>query len=90
MKTRLKVALVLAAGALSLNLLARAERGGERRGPPPEAFEACVGATVGDTCVVETPHGTLEGTCRQARRSDDLVCVPNNHRRGGPPRGQES
>ncbi|MGB5811851.1 MAG: hypothetical protein WBG86_15035 [Polyangiales bacterium] len=87
MKTKTKVAVALAAGVLSLNFFVRAEppgdSGRERRGPPPEAFEACEGATDGDVCAVETPHGTLDGVCRETTRHEELVCVPNDHR---PPR----
>lgn len=45
--------------------------------PPPEAFEACDGAAEGQACTVETPHGTLSGTC-QMPRGNRLVCVPEN------------
>lgn len=92
-KKELKIALViLGAAIMSLNLVARAEppNGGEgsRRGPPPEAFEACTGAAEGEACSVDTPHGTLEGICKQHPDGDGLLCVPNNHRRGGPPSAQ--
>ncbi|MEQ9081740.1 MAG: hypothetical protein RLP09_48185 [Sandaracinaceae bacterium] len=53
------------------------------RRPPPEAFEACADQEEGSLCAVETPHGTLEGTCR-APRGETLACVPNDHR--PPPR----
>ena len=91
MKTtkRLTFSLALTTGVLCLGLLAQAQPPGGsdrgRRGPPPEAFEACSAASEGETCTVETPHGTLQGTCRQARGQDGLVCVPDDHR-GGPPR----
>lgn len=91
MKTKNKLATILAAGALSFGLFADAQPSNgserERRGPPPEAIEACSGASEGQDCVVETPHGTLEGTCRRMPDGDELACVPNNHR-GGPPRGE--
>ena len=49
-----------------------AQRGGHR-GPPPEAFEACEDLEDGDACTVETPHGTVEGTCGTgALRGDAL------------------
>jgi hypothetical protein len=92
MKTKTKLASALAACALSFSLFAHAQppngQQRERRGPPPEAFEACSGASEGQECVVDTPHGTLEGTCQQARDLDGLVCVPNDHR-GPPPRGED-
>ncbi|BBM01839.1 hypothetical protein [Microbulbifer sp. GL-2] len=44
--------------------------------PPQEAFDACNGISEGRGCAVETPHGTLEGTCRIPPREEQLVCVP--------------
>lgn len=35
-----------------------------RRGPPPEAIEACSGRGDGDTCGFSTPRGQMTGTCR--------------------------
>lgn len=93
MKTKTQFALTLAAGVLSFSLFANAQppggSQGDRRGPPPEAIEACAGATEGQDCVVETPHGTLEGTCRQMHDGDELACVPNDHR-GRPPHDRDS
>ena len=59
---------------------------GERRGPPPEAFEACANLVQGDSCTVETPRGQLSGSCEMPR-GEELVCVPEGHERGrrGPP-----
>lgn len=58
-----------------------------RRGPPPEAIEACEGKKEGDSCEFEGRRGKVTGTC-QTRR-DQLVCVSKNkrkkHRRGPPP-----
>lgn len=61
------------------------QKSGERRGPPPAAFEACANSAAGDACTVETPRGKLTGECRNARRQDKLVCVPEGHdkRRNG-------
>jgi hypothetical protein len=51
-----------------------------RRDPPPEAFTACKGLSEDDTCSVETPRGTLGGTCREprhaSRQEGSLICVP--------------
>ena len=92
MKRKASFALVVAAGALSFGLLAEAQPGNAgdrgRHGPPPEAIEACAGATAGDACSVETPHGTLAGTCRQVPNLEELACVPHDHR-GGPPRNHD-
>jgi len=91
MKTKNKLAFAVAAGSLCLGLLAQAQPPGGsdrgRRGPPPEAIEACAGAGEGQACTVDTPHGTLDGTCQQVPDVDGLACVPNDHR-GGPPRGE--
>ena len=43
--------------------------------PPPEAFEACRGRNQGDACTVNTPHGTLTGTC-ETFPGQGLVCRP--------------
>lgn len=41
----------------------------ERRGPPPEAFEACASAAQGDVCEVQTRRGDVRtGECRIPRR----------------------
>lgn len=55
--------------------------GGQQRpgrgGPPPqEAFDACASLVVNDSCSVQTPNETLEGTCQQAPREEQLLCVP--------------
>jgi hypothetical protein len=52
--------------------------GGPGHGPPPEALTACRDTAVGDACVVDTPHGTIEGTCRQTPQGN--ACLP-----AGPP-----
>jgi hypothetical protein len=50
--------------------------GGPGHAPPPEAFTACEDVATGDACVVDTPHGTVEGVCRTTpdRR---VACAPN-------------
>lgn len=49
-----------------------------RGGPPPEAFTACEQSKIADVCTVVTPHGELTGVCRKDRRSEALLCVPEN------------
>lgn len=52
------------------------------KGPPQEAFDACANNSQGDSCEVITPEQeTLSGTCRIPPRSEQLVCVPDNHKR---------
>ena len=67
---------------LSLGLVAAAQPGGRR--PPPAAYEACEGKSEGASCSVDTPRGTLEGTCRIPPNMDELVCVPNDFGNRGP------
>jgi hypothetical protein len=51
----------------------------ERRGPPPEAYKACEGKTVGSTAQFIDPKGeTLKGTCGE--ENGKLVLRPD---RGG-------
>jgi hypothetical protein len=52
------------------------ETGRRRQGPPPEAYTACEGKTVGDTAMFESPRGeTVTGTCEQ--EGDRLVLRPD-------------
>ncbi|MGQ7842886.1 hypothetical protein ACUNV4_00310 [Granulosicoccus sp. 3-233] len=66
-------AMVTAQSGPSDNEQQRPGRGGP---PPQEAFDACASLTVDDSCSVQTPNGTLEGTCQQAPRNEQLLCVP--------------
>jgi hypothetical protein len=55
-----------------------------RRGPPPEALEACTDAQEGVSCsFIGRRDKTVTGTCEFKR--DDLVCVPEHRRRRGGP-----
>ena len=60
-----------------------------RRGKPPQAaFDACTNISEDDRCAVSTSNGDeVLGVCRVPPRSEQLVCVPDNHPRGG--RGRE-
>jgi hypothetical protein len=47
-----------------------------RRSPPPEAYKACEGKSVGSAAQFITPHGeTIKGTCEQ--EDGKLVLRPN-------------
>ena len=61
---------------------------GERRGPPPEAYEACDDLAIGSSCEMTGRRGdTLQGTCMASREDEDtLVCAPE----GGPGGGNQS
>lgn len=57
------------------------ERGSGRRGPPPEALEACVGKAEGDVCTFTGRRGDANGTCFVPPRDGEaLACKPENHR----------
>ncbi len=56
------------------------EQSGQRRGPPQFAIDACADSSQGSSCEVETPHGKLNGQCRQVP-SGEVACVPEGHRR---------
>ena len=52
-------------------------RGMRGHGPPPEAYEACEGKSVGDEAEFVNPRGeTVTGTCEQ--RGDQLILLPDN------------
>ena len=59
------------------------ERQGKRRGPPPEAIEACASQVEGDACGFSDRRGEdLSGTCMVPPRGEtSLACAPE----GGPP-----
>lgn len=61
------------------------EQGRRRHGPPPEAFTACEGKSVGDTAEFVSQNGdTVTGTCEEC--PDGLVLRPDNP----PDRGQRN
>jgi hypothetical protein len=55
-------------------------------GPPQEAIEACSASSVGATCSINTPHGTLSGSCTTIQNT--LACVPEGGPGGQGPGGQ--
>ena len=63
------------------------EQRDKRRGPPPEAIEACTAAVEGDACAFEGRRGeSLEGMCA-VTREEAMACRPEGgrppkHRRG--------
>ena len=64
---------------------------GERRGPPPEAYEACVDLAAGDSCEMTGRRGeNLQGSCIVPNEADDtLVCAPEGGPGGGRPPMQD-
>ncbi|MDY6950208.1 MAG: hypothetical protein SWE60_01740 [Thermodesulfobacteriota bacterium] len=58
------------------------ETGRRHHGPPPEAYTACEGKSVGNTAEFVDPRGdTVTGTCEQ--EGDRLVLRPDNPPRRG-------
>jgi len=64
-------------------VIAQANDGGspekdKRRGPPPEAVEACEAQSVGYTCSFMSPQGdVIEGVC-EIMPGDIIACLPDN------------
>ena len=61
------------------------KQSGNRRGPPPAAFEVCADQTEAAACSFSGRHGDVTGSCIVPKRDaqgDKLVCAPE----GGPPR----
>ena len=74
-----KVLITLTSLALTLMAAQALSADDSRRGPPPEAFEACEGQSEGDTVSITSPEGdSVDATCTLMR--DKLVAVPE----GGP------
>jgi hypothetical protein len=57
------------------------QTGGQGQQPPQEAITACNGLSNGASCSVNTPNGSVNGTCQTIPNSSQLACVPA----GGPP-----
>ena len=79
----------LLVGICLVTKVATAQPGGdERRGPPPEAYEACADLATGDSCEMTGRRGdTLQGACIVPKEDEDsLVCAPE----GGPGGGSHS
>lgn len=45
--------------------------------PPAEAITACSGKSVGSSCSISTPQGTLAGNCLTPPNQTQLACVPS-------------
>jgi len=57
---------------------------GQRRGPPPQAIEACEDQVAGAVCAFSGRRGDVSGTCISPPDGQgELACAPE----GGPPRG---
>ena len=56
-------------------------QGQQGQQPPQEAIAACSGLSVGSACSINTPNGTVSGTCGTPPNSTLVACMPA----GGPP-----
>lgn len=62
------------------------KKSGKRRGPPPQAIEACAEQEEGSACAFSGRRGDVSGTCLVPPRGEHaLVCAPENR----PPRDRE-
>ena len=76
------LALLLAGTATTVSARPEPGDGGGRRGPPPEAINACEGKQVNDQCSFKgRGDETLTGICAAPPNVDELACAPE----GGPP-----
>lgn len=50
--------------------------GGQGGTPPQEAIDACSGKSESAGCSMNTPRGTLTGTCRTPPGQSQLACIP--------------
>ncbi len=78
--------LVLLLAGLASTACAQPGRGGGdsggRRGPPPEAIQACEGKSADDACSFTGRNDeTIDGVCFAPPGVDELACAPE----GGPP-----
>ncbi|WOJ97042.1 hypothetical protein R0137_00370 [Congregibacter brevis] len=82
---------VIALAGISVNVAAQEDdsenRGqGKRRGPPPEALEACANLSEGEACAFTGRRGDMTGICFAPPKEDAaLACAPE----GGPPKHRE-
>ena len=71
------VTLVLALAASAISTVSIAQQSGERRGPPPEAIEACANLTEEAVCSFTSPRGDVTGQCMVSPKdSETLSCRP--------------
>lgn len=69
--------------ASSLSYAEENQESGKRRGPPPEAIEACASLSAGEACAFTGRRGDLSGICFAPREELALACAPEGGRRHG-------
>lgn len=55
--------------------------------PPQAAYDACKGKSRAATCQMQTPHGSMSGTCQTPPNVSKMVCVPKRHGQNMRPTG---
>lgn len=70
------IATFLISNALLGTAMANDSQRPDRRGPPPEAIEACAALSENDTCTFSSPRGDAEGMCVVAPNDGSLACKP--------------
>jgi len=81
MLTKIAILVLLLAG-LATTASAQTGPGGGRRGPPPQAIQACEGKSANDSCSFTGRNDeTLTGICSAPPGVAVLACTPA----GGPP-----
>lgn len=55
-------------------------QGQQGQQPPQEAISACSGLSVGSACSINTPNGTVSGTCGTPPNSTLVACMPASGR----------
>lgn len=75
-----------------LPTIASAQENGQRRGPPPEAFEACANQAEAAACSFSGNRGDVTGTCMMPPQGEsELICAPEGGRpEGGRPEKQDN
>ncbi|WOJ92841.1 hypothetical protein R0135_13750 [Congregibacter variabilis] len=87
---------MLAVASISLPVAAQSDDGeerqqGKRRGPPPEAIEACADLSEGESCAFSGRRGDMTGVCFAPPKDDaELACAPEGGRPGRREREEDS
>jgi hypothetical protein len=78
------IVILVATTIISVSVLAQNQpqrpTQGQSQKPPAEAIAACKGKKLNTSCRINTPQGTVTGTCTTIQ--NQLACTPQ----GGPPR----
>ena len=78
LKMNKKMILTLCATSALVTISYAKPQGADKRTPPKEAIEICVGQEEGSECRMNTPRGELLGTCQNTPDKKYFVCMPEN------------